>query len=148
MSPSFVRWADLDGNNHMANTAFLDACVDVRLGFFEANGFPRTELARLGIGPVVRRDELDYHRELRLGDEYQVELELVACADDGSRFRLRNTFRLPDGRVAAVVTSHGGWLDLEARRLIAPPSGLLAALRSMPRADDFEVLPSSLRGRE
>lgn len=145
---SFVRWSDLDANGHMANTAFLDVCVDVRLGFFESVGFARSELARLGIGPVVRRDEVDYLRELRLGDPYEVTLDLTACSQDGSRFGLRNTFRRADGKVVAVVTSHGGWLDLAARRLIAPPTELLAALRAMPLAEDFVELPSSVSPRE
>lgn len=147
MFASFVRWADLDGNNHMANTAFLDACVDARLGFFEQQGFPRSELARLGFGPVVRRDEVDYLRELRLGQKYKVDLQLAGCSEDGSRFILRNTFWLEDGIKVAVVTSHGGWLDLRARRLVAPPEGLLAALNALPRVDDFAELPSSLGSR-
>jgi acyl-CoA thioester hydrolase len=147
MVTSFVRWSDLDGNNHMANTAFLDVCVDVRLSFFEAQEFPRSELARLGFGPVVRRDEVDYLRELRLGQKYQVDFELAGCSEDGSRFILRNTFWLEDGTKVAVVTSHGGWLDLQARRLVAPPEGLLAALRALPRTTDFAELPSSLSPR-
>ncbi len=147
MVTSFVRWSDLDGNNHMANTAFLDVCVDVRLGFFEQQGFPRSELARLGFGPVVRRDEVDYLRELRLGQQYLVDLELAGCSDDGSRFALRNTFWLADGTTVATVTSHGGWLDLQARRLVAPPEGLLQVLRAMPRTADFTNLPSSVSPR-
>ena len=148
MISCFVRWSDLDGNNHMANTAFLDACVDVRLAFFEQQGFPRSELARLGFGPVVRRDEVDYLRELRLGQHYGVDFELAGCSEDGSRFILRNTFWLEDGTTkAAVVSSHGGWLDLRARRLVAPPEGLLTALHALPRTADFAELASSLTGR-
>jgi acyl-CoA thioester hydrolase len=47
--------------------------------------------------------------------------------------------------LAARVTSTGGWLDLKARRLIAPPVALLAALRLLARTEDFAALPSSLR---
>jgi len=41
------------------------------------------------------------------------------------------------------VTSTGGWLDLERRRLATPPDSLRARMAEMMRADDFEVLPSS-----
>jgi acyl-CoA thioester hydrolase len=47
--------------------------------------------------------------------------------------------------MAARVTSTGGWLDLEARKLIVPPESLLQALLAMPRSDDFETLPMSKR---
>ena len=41
--------------------------------------------------------------------------------------------------------THCGWLDLTARRLIAPPPEILTALQRMPRSVDFEELQSSLR---
>jgi acyl-CoA thioester hydrolase len=43
------------------------------------------------------------------------------------------------------VTTTGGWLDLSRRKLAAPPESLAAALRSLPRAEPFEELPSSLK---
>lgn len=72
-----VAWAQLDANGHMANTAYLDVAVDVRFMYFASRGFPPAEWARLGIGPVVRRDEVDYRRELRLLDSYSVNFLLA-----------------------------------------------------------------------
>jgi hypothetical protein len=46
-------------------------------------------------------------------------------------------------KLAARVGSVGGWLSLSARRLIAPPSELLAALRLLPQTQDFQVRPST-----
>ncbi|MGE5415084.1 MAG: hypothetical protein ACM3NW_12965 [Syntrophomonadaceae bacterium] len=40
------------------------------------------------------------------------------------------------------MRSTGGWLDLRARRLVAPPEPLLAAFRAAPRAAGFVVLPA------
>lgn len=59
-------WGDMDANAHMANVAYLNKCVDSRMSFFSENGFPATEFARRRIGPVVRRDEIDYFREVAL----------------------------------------------------------------------------------
>lgn len=139
-------WGDMDFNAHMRNTAFLDKAADVRFLFFAEQGFTVDEFMRLGIGPVVKRDELEYFRELRLLEEIQVRLESAGLSDDGSRFVLRNTFLRADAVLAARVTSAGGWLDLSARRLIVPPERLQAALRAIPRADDFQVLPPRGRG--
>ena len=138
-------WADMDSNAHMRNTAYLDKAVDARMLFFATAGFPATEFQRLRIGPVVMRDEVEYFLEVRLLEALRVTLDLCGLSADGSRFRLRNEFYRPDGKLAARVTSTGGWLDLSLRRLTAPPDPIAAALRSLPRAESFEELPSSLK---
>ena len=140
-----VAWAHLDANGHMANVAFLDVAVDVRFMYFESCGFPPSEWAKLRVGPVVRRDEVDYHRELRMLQPFKVNILLAGLADDASRFRIRNEFRREDGELAARITSTGGILDLNARKLISPPPALAEAFRALDRSDDFEVLDSSLR---
>jgi acyl-CoA thioester hydrolase len=138
-------WGDMDANAHMANVAYMNKCVDSRMSFFTQNGFPATEFARRRIGPVVRRDEIDYYREVALLEPITVTLALGGCAPDGSRFRLVNEVVRADGKVAARVRTEGGWLDLEARKLIAPPPEILTALQRLSRSDDFEELQSSLR---
>jgi acyl-CoA thioester hydrolase len=135
----------MDANAHMGNFAYLNKCVDSRMSFFKQAGFPVTEFAKRRIGPVVRRDELEYFREIGLHEPITVTLALGGIAPDGSRFRLVNEVLLADGRVAARIQSEGGWLDLVARKLIAPPEDLLAALNAMPRTAEFEALPSSLK---
>ena len=142
---TFAAWADMDANAHMANVAYLSKCVDARMSFFKQHGFPVAEFAKRQIGPVVRRDELEYYREIGLLEPIKVTLEIAGMAPDGSRFRLRNEILTEDGKRAARVTSEGGWLDLAKRKLIAPPADLLEALSAMPQATEFERLPSSIR---
>lgn len=142
---TFAAWADMDANAHMANVAYLSKCVDARMSFFKQHGFPVSEFAKRQIGPVVRRDELEYYREIGLLEPIKVTLEIAGMASDGSRFRLRNEILTEDGKRAARVTSEGGWLDLAKRKLIAPPADLLEALSAMPQATEFERLPSSIR---
>ncbi len=142
---SVAGWAEMDANAHMANTAYLSKCVDARMSYFKQNGFPVTEFAKRQIGPVVRRDELEYFREIALLEPITVTLALGGLAPDGTRFRLVNEILTSDGKLAARVKSEGGWLDLAARKLVAPPPDLLAALAAMPRSAEFEELPSSVR---
>jgi acyl-CoA thioester hydrolase len=139
-----VRWADMDFNAHMRNTTYLDMSADTRMLFFQEHGFAMREFERLRIGPVVRRDELEYFRELRLLETVTVSFSLAGLSGDASRMRLRNEFVREDGLLAAKVTTTGGWLDLAARRLISPPAALAEALRSLPRADDFQEPASSV----
>lgn len=129
----------------MANTAYLDIAVDVRFMYFASRGFPAAEFARLRIGPVVRHDEVDYYRELHLLQPIRINFMLAGLSDDASRFRIVNEIHREDGQLAARVTSLGGWFDLNARRLVAPPEPLAEALRALERTDDFAALESSLR---
>jgi len=134
-------WGTMDFNGHMANTAYLDLAADVRVSFLADNGFPSSELRRLAIGPVVRKDELEYFREVGLHETVVVTHAVLAMSPDGSRFRLENEIWLATGERAAVVRSTGGWLDLRARKLVVPPSELLTVFQRAPKAPGFVELP-------
>jgi acyl-CoA thioester hydrolase len=140
-----VSWNHLDANGHMANTAYLDMAIDARFLYFTSCGFSPGDFLASGVGPVVRRDEVDYFRELRLLQRVRVNLMLAGISDDCSRFRIVNEFRRDDGEMAARVTSQCGILDVRARKLVAPPEKLSAALRALERTPSFETLDSSLR---
>src|SRR5271155_209636 len=113
----YVGWGDIDFNAHTKNTAFLDKSADLRMMFFSENGFPPREFSRLSLGPVVMRDEIEYLKEIEMLEEARVTLCLAGLSEDGSRFLIRNTFYRVDGKLAARVTTSGGWLDLKRRRL-------------------------------
>jgi acyl-CoA thioester hydrolase len=124
-----VGWGDLDSNGHMKNTAYLDKAVDVRMMYFQEPSFAVREFEQLRLGPVVRRDEIEYYRELRLLEPMRVIMTLAGASEDGTRSRIRSEFFQEDGKLVARVTSTGGWLDLSARKLTMPPEGLAEALR-------------------
>jgi len=136
-----VGWRAMDFNGHMANTAYLDLAADVRLAFLADHGFPPMELRRLAIGPVIRKEELEYFREVSLHDTVTVTYAALAMSADGARFVIENEIWSATGERAATVRSTGGWLDLRARKLVAPPPALLAALERLPRAQEFVDLP-------
>jgi acyl-CoA thioester hydrolase len=137
-----VGWGDVDGNAHMANTAFLDRAADTRVLFFAEHGFPAARFQADRVGPVIVEDELVYRKELRMLDEFTVDLEALGFSSDGSRFEVRNTFRTPSGEVAAVITSKGVWFDLDKRRPRVPPPELDAVQHQMSRSPTFREIPS------
>jgi acyl-CoA thioester hydrolase len=137
-------WGDMDFNSHMRNTAYLDKSADVRMMYFASCGFPMSEFLRLKLGPVVRKDEIEYFRECHLLEELTVSMALSGLSDDGGRMVIRNDF-VARGKLAARVNSAVGWLDLTARKLVCPPDGLLNALRALEHTEDFAVLPNSSR---
>ena len=141
----YAGWADMDFNAHMRNTAYLDKAADVRQMFLIEHGFPVEEFQRLRLGPVAARDELEYFREVRLQEQIRVTYALAGHAADGSRFRLRHEIFRSDDVLAARLTTTGGWLHLDERKLVAPPPTLLAVMNLLERTSDFEDLPSSVR---
>jgi acyl-CoA thioester hydrolase len=140
-----VRWGDLDSNAHMANTAYLNAAADVRMMYFEENGFSVGNFKKMLIGPVIMKDEIEYYKELRLLEDLEVQHLIAGLSEDGSRFRFRNDFYRNDGKKAASVTSTGGWLDLSLRKLIVPPHSLCEVMQGLVRTEDFEILPNSIK---
>jgi len=136
-----VGWSDLDGNAHMANSSYLDHAADTRMLFFNQNGFTMSRFASERFGPVVVRDELVYRKELRLMEDFRVNLEVAGLSRDGARFRLRNTFLTSANGISAVVTSDGVWLDLERRKPRIPPRELDNLMRALPRTNDFAEIP-------
>ena len=131
----------MDFNGHLANTAYLDLAADVRVAFFVDHGFPPTEFRRLAIGPVVRKDEVEYFREVSLHETVTVTYAALAMSPDAARFTLENEIFNAAGERAAVVRSTGGWLDLGARKLVVPPPALIQAMRLVPRVPEFVELP-------
>jgi acyl-CoA thioester hydrolase len=135
-----VRWADMDFNAHMRNTAYLDMSADVRMMYFDENGFSMREFERMRLGPVVMRDELDYFRELRLLEPVTVTLAIAGLSEDASRFIIRNEFFSDDEKLVASVNSLGGWLDLTSRKLTSPPEELANLLKGLAKCKDFQEL--------
>ena len=136
----YARWGDMDFNGHMKNTAYLDAGADVRMMFFEENGFSMREFEKRRFGPVILRDELEYYRELRLLEPVRVTLLAGGMSEDGVRFKLVNEFYRSDGARAARVVSTGGWLNLDTRKFTPPPEELKRLMEQVCRTEDYATL--------
>lgn len=134
-----VRWADLDPNGHVRNSAYLDYSVDVRMNYFDQTLFREGNFAEDNIGPVLQREEIIYKREIRASNAVRVDLRLAGVSEDGSRFKMITNIYSGES-LAAIVTVEGGWLDLKNRKLRLPTQEILEALDRMPRIDEVEKL--------
>ncbi|MEO0893086.1 MAG: thioesterase family protein [Pseudomonadota bacterium] len=135
-----VTWADLDGNNHMRNTGYLDYAAQARMIFFAAHDFTPDAFARHGLGPVAMEDSVSYRRELRLLDPFCVTFSLAGRSDDGGKFVFENQVKRDNGKLCATIRTRGIWMDLRARKSIAPPDDLLRAMETLPKTRDFCAL--------
>ena len=140
-----VRWADCDVNGHMRNTAYSEYAIDVRIAFLSEHGFGFDQFVASGFGPVLLREEIDYLRELKLGDTVEVDFKQLGVSADGSRFRLQHDYTKANGKAAARLVLEGGWMDMRVRRLAPPPDALRRAFGSAPRGEGFAELPPRAR---
>jgi len=140
-----VRWADLDGNRHVRNTAFSEYASHTRFQLLAAHGFTPAKLEALRFGPVMMREEVRYRREVLFGDTLSVSVSCAGLSADGSHWLVRQEVRRSDGKDAVILIIQGGWIDLDSRKSIAPPHALTELLQGLPRAKDFAELPSLLR---
>jgi acyl-CoA thioester hydrolase len=140
-----VRWGDADANGHLRNTAFSEYANDTRVALFASLGYPWTRFQSLRLGPVLFREEIDYRREAAIGEEVLVDALSAGLAPDSSRWSIRHRLWKGDGTEMAQVTVTGAWLDLENRKIAAPPHDLAQALQALPRGDPFAELPAVRR---
>ncbi|HBE84163.1 MAG: thioesterase family protein [Blastocatellia bacterium] len=150
MGPRFEKlfeagWRHVDPNGHVANMVYLEYAVDTRIAFFASQGFPPGDFGRLGFGPVIKSDFVEYFREVKMLDKISVTMENGGVSPDSSRFRVVNNFYMHDGTHAARVTSVGGWLGLKERKLVEPPEKLKDAWNQLVKTEDFEELRSSIK---
>jgi acyl-CoA thioester hydrolase len=145
--PFQLRWSDADANGHVRHTVYPELGAEARLAWMAERGFDWGRFQEIGLGPVLLREEIEYRREVGLGEQVEVDLEVLALSPDGGRWRISHTVSRASGEVAARVVVTGGWLDLTKRKLVVAPEALLAVLRDGPRAAEFEELPLLRRDR-
>jgi acyl-CoA thioester hydrolase len=138
-------WRHVDPNGHVANMVYLEYAVDTRIAYFASKGFKPVDFYRLEFGVVIKSDLVEYFHEVKMLDKVTVTMENGGISPDFSRFRVVNNFFRDDGMHAARVTSIGGWLGLENRKLIEPPDELKAAWSELSVTEDFEELRSSIK---
>jgi acyl-CoA thioester hydrolase len=139
-----IRWSDCDLNGHAANTAYSEYGTDTRIAYLAANGWTFGDFADARCGPVIMREEIDYLRELRMGDEVAVDFTMLGASPDEARFKLAHDLtRLSDSKPCARIVVTGGWMDLAVRRLAPPPERLAAIFRALERGPAWEVLPDA-----
>lgn len=133
-------WADIDMNGHLRHTTYMDYATQARLSCFADHGFGLAEFARHGCGPILTREDVRYLREVRPGEIFRIRVELSGLSDDLRHFSMRSTVLRDDDVRASTIDVLGAWMDMKARRLMAAPPALVAAMAAMPRSDDFGVV--------
>ncbi|WP_338701952.1 thioesterase family protein [Streptomyces sp. Q6] len=125
-----VRGYETDTQGHLNQAVYLQYAEHARWSILRRGGIEQQDLLARGVGPVALETNIRYLRELRAGDEMDV--ECVFEWSEGKVFRIRQTIRKTDGTVSAEVTAVGGLLDLSERKLLKDPREVFEELASDP----------------
>jgi acyl-CoA thioester hydrolase len=139
-----VLWTDLDANNHVGNTRYLEYSTQTRLLYLAENGFGPQDFRAAGIGPVTFEDHVVYKRELHYQERFSVTFTVGGLSESGSKFTCVNRVYTHDGALSAEVRATLAWFNLTTRKIVVPPPPLAAAMNALLREDDFRIIPSRI----
>ncbi|HKK45329.1 MAG TPA: thioesterase family protein [Balneolaceae bacterium] len=137
-----VIWADMDPNRHMRHSVYNDYAAQTRVSLFQDYGLPLAKVAEWRLGPILFREETTFLREINLSDKITVTCAVAAMRKDGTRWTFIHKIIKEDDVEAAKITVDGAWLNLDTRKLGAPPEEMLKVIYRFPRTDDFQWIDS------
>src|SRR5690606_26067027 len=133
-----VLWAQLDPNRHLRHSAYADFCAQARSNMLKEVGLSLEEFAKRGIGPILFREELIYHREIGLDETISVIVELTKLNLLNFRFSFRHEIYKENGVKAATINVDGAWLNLAERKLTTIPQDWVSIVEQIPKSEDFQ----------
>ena len=132
-----VLWSQIDANMHLRHSAYADFAAQARLSLLERVGLDARQFLSLGIGPILFREELLYHREISPNDMVTVTCEMTRCKSDASRWSIKHEIFRGDGTKSTTVLVDGAWIDTRKRKLTGLTPDLLEKFKAIPRSEDF-----------
>lgn len=135
-----TKWSDFDPNRHMRHTAYNDYAAEVRVRFFKEHGMSINEFAKLNIGPILFKEETSFFKEIHIGENITVKMELEGVSENIERWRFKHEIYNERGVLAAEIKVYGAWIDLMKRKLTAPPKDFVEMFDSLPKSEAYEVI--------
>lgn len=136
-----IRWSDLDGNLHVANSAYLNFMSHTRMEYLMSHGFGAADIARTRIGPVLFYEDIQYYREVRSGEPVFVTMELKGMSRDGMFFEFVHNMYNKEGLHHNRTELMGAFIDLDTRKLTKLPEKLLnKVFEDLSKTEDFRWL--------
>jgi len=132
-----LRWADLDPNFHVRHSVYYDYGAYIRINYLQENGLTNQVLLKHHFGPIIFREECVFRKELKIGDNITIDLELLKAKEDFSRWTIVHQIK-KDDQLAALLTLDGAWIDTQLRKLTTLPMEYRHVFGNMPRAQNFE----------
>ena len=140
-----IRFSDIDANRHVNHAVYVDMAGDVRYQYFAENGFPPERFEQLGMAGVYTRITTQFLREVLMGETVTVTFALAGLSPLGMFWTVQHDVFKSNGKKAVSMIMEGTNFDLAARKPVPPNEELMRVYQSIPRTDDFIILPEKLR---
>jgi acyl-CoA thioesterase FadM/predicted enzyme related to lactoylglutathione lyase len=111
---------------HVNNAAYLSIFEAARWSTLTEAGSTWSDLAAIGVGPVVLDVALHFIQEVREGETVRVETHFLPTSP--RRFVAHHRMLGADARLRAAAEIQAGFFDMTTRRLVTPPTALLSVL--------------------
>jgi acyl-CoA thioester hydrolase len=135
-----TKWSDFDPNRHMRHTAYNDYAAEVRVRFFQEHGLSINEFAKLNIGPILFKEETSFLKEIHIGENITVKMELEGVSKNIERWRFNHQIFNENGKLAAEIKVYGAWIDLVKRKLTSIPSKFAGIFEELPKTKNFKEI--------
>ena len=135
-----IRWSDLDPNQHLANSAYMNFMSATRMVYMVKQGVSYADLKKHKIGPVVLREEIHYFKEVFPGEPVYVSQEICGLSEEGSFYSIRHNFYNKKGENFARGEMLGTWISMETRKIVVPPNDIMEKLMGANHTDDFKMI--------
>jgi acyl-CoA thioester hydrolase len=138
--PVQVRWSDIDPNFHLRHSVYYDWGALCRIEFLHKHKLNSDVMMKLQFGPILFREECVFKKEIRLGDNITINLELLKSRKDYSRWTFQHTIMKNGDTISAILTVDGAWIDTLKRKLVPPPKEAVHVFEQMPMGENFHWL--------
>ncbi len=135
-----TKWADFDANIHMRHTAYNDYAAESRLRYFKKYDITIQDFTREKIGPILFEENTKFLKEIHLGEDISVNLKLLGLSKNGERWKIQHEVFNKDGKLSAIITVYGAWLDLVKRKLAVPPSKFQDIFKEAEKTENYEEI--------
>jgi acyl-CoA thioester hydrolase len=120
-----VQSAELDELGHVNNVVYLAWTEQVARAHAEAVGAGFGAMSALGVVAVVRKHSLHYHRSAFLGDEIEIQTEIVE-GGGLKAVRQNRIINAVTGELLVDGQTEWVWVNPQTGRPKRPPEALLA----------------------
>ncbi|MCK0108121.1 thioesterase family protein [Flavobacteriaceae bacterium S0825] len=135
-----IRWNDLDANQHLGNSTYVEYMSHTRMSFLTSHGLSLDVINSFGLGPIVMYEHVYYYKEIGLDDNIKVSLEVSGMSEDGRFIKIEHNFYNDQGKNLANAEMLFSWMDLKTRRFGRIPKELLQKMENFPRTKNFKIL--------
>lgn len=133
-----IRWSDLDPNFHLRHSVYYDWGAFCRVEFLNEYGLTAEVMQKLQFGPILFKEECVFRKEIKLGDEIKMNLQLIRARKDFSRWSIQHQIVKNGDVLCAVLTVDGAWMNIVQRKLTSPSEQVHEVFSKMPMAENFE----------